>query len=243
MARQIKPIRPKRISDQVFEQLHDLIMRSEFKPGEKIMTERELAQAFNVSRTSVRDAINKLVVMGMLEQRQGQGTFVRQPGAETHAFITRIMASQKAGLQDLLEVRVGIECHAAALAALRATPEDIVKLETCLALIEAQARDGRLRPHADARFHMAMAEATHNPLQIYLMKQFQDFLVYGIQENLITLNKAAIDLETVVRQHARILAAIRQQDVEGAYQATKAHIEAMIHTLDDIAPAGKRMNA
>ena len=79
MPHKLKPIKPKRISDQVFDQLRELIFRGEFKTGEKILTERELAEAFGVSRTSVRDAINKLVVMGLLEQRQGQGTFVRSP--------------------------------------------------------------------------------------------------------------------------------------------------------------------
>ena len=65
MTQQLKPIKPKKIADQVFDQLHDLILREQFKPGEKIMTERALAEALQVSRSSVRDAVNKLVVMGM----------------------------------------------------------------------------------------------------------------------------------------------------------------------------------
>ena len=75
----LKPIKPKRVSDQVFDQLRELIFRGEFKPGEQITPERELADAMNVSRTSIRDAISKLAVTGLLEQRQGQGTFVRKP--------------------------------------------------------------------------------------------------------------------------------------------------------------------
>ena len=73
----LKPINPKRISDQVFDQLRELIFRGDYQPGQKIMTERELAEALNVSRNSVREAINKLVTLRFLEQRQGQGTFVR----------------------------------------------------------------------------------------------------------------------------------------------------------------------
>jgi GntR family transcriptional repressor for pyruvate dehydrogenase complex len=72
MPHKLKPIKPKRISDQVFDQLRELIFRGEFKAGEKILTERELAEAFGVSRTSVRDAINKLVVMGLLDQNRGR---------------------------------------------------------------------------------------------------------------------------------------------------------------------------
>ncbi|MCP4721904.1 MAG: FadR family transcriptional regulator, partial [Desulfobacteraceae bacterium] len=71
----IKPIKPKRISDQVFDQIRELIFRGTLKPGEKLMTERELALAMNVSRTTIRDAIQRLVAMGMIVQKQGQGTF------------------------------------------------------------------------------------------------------------------------------------------------------------------------
>ena len=73
----LKPIRQRRVSDQVFEQLKDLIFRGTLKPGDKVLPERELADALNVSRTSVRNAINKLVTLGYLQHKQGQGTFVR----------------------------------------------------------------------------------------------------------------------------------------------------------------------
>ena len=73
----LKPINPKRISDQVFDQLRELILRGDFQPGHQLMTERELAEALNVSRNSVRDAVNKLVTLRFLEQRPGHGTFVR----------------------------------------------------------------------------------------------------------------------------------------------------------------------
>jgi GntR family transcriptional repressor for pyruvate dehydrogenase complex len=66
----IKPIKPKRISDQVFDQIRELIYRGTLKPGEKLMTERELAQAMNVSRTTIRDAIQRLVTMGLITQKQ-----------------------------------------------------------------------------------------------------------------------------------------------------------------------------
>ncbi|MCP4691263.1 MAG: FadR family transcriptional regulator, partial [Desulfobacterales bacterium] len=113
----LKPIKPKRISDQVFDQLRELIFRGEFKPGEKITTERGLAEAMGVSRTSIRDAINKLVAMGLLEQRQGQGTFVRLPDAKSKNPLALAMEEVDATLLDLLEVRMGLECNSAGLAA------------------------------------------------------------------------------------------------------------------------------
>jgi GntR family transcriptional repressor for pyruvate dehydrogenase complex len=109
------------------------------------MTERELSEAFQVSRTSIRDAINKLVVMGILEQRQDQGTFVCRPGGKTHAYIAKkVMESQNASMQDLLEVRMGIECNSAALAAQRALPQDIEDLEKSFVEIENAVKQGGL---------------------------------------------------------------------------------------------------
>lgn len=231
MTQVLKPIKPKRIADQVFDQLHDLILRDRFKPGEKIMTERELAEAFQVSRTSVRDAINKLVVMGMLEQRQGQGTFVSRPGGKTHAYMAKVMVSQNASMQDLLEVRMGLECSAAALAAQRAQDSDIEFLEKSLEEIEDAVQAGRLGSDADTQFHMAIAYATHNPLQVFIMKQLHDFLAYGIKENLFTPHRESSEFEAIQQQHIQIMNAIKARDATGAYMATKRHFEYVIQTI------------
>ena len=98
----LTPISPKRISDQVFEQLRGLIFRGEYQPGQKIMTERELAKALNVSRNSVREAINKLVALRFLEQRQGQGTFVRSMDEAVKIPLATVMETQDASLIDLM---------------------------------------------------------------------------------------------------------------------------------------------
>ncbi|NOX33482.1 MAG: FadR family transcriptional regulator, partial [Deltaproteobacteria bacterium] len=111
----IKPIKPKRISDQVFDQIRELIFRGKLKPGEKLMTERELAQAMDVSRTTIRDAIQRLAAMGLIVQKQGQGTFVKtyDPGLENP--LAKAIEAQNASIEDLLEVRMGLECNAASL--------------------------------------------------------------------------------------------------------------------------------
>jgi len=231
MTQALKPIKPKRIADQVFDQLHELILRGTFKPGEKIMTERELSEAFEVSRTSVRDAINKLVVMGMLEQRQGQGTFVSRPGGKTHSYMTKVMESQNATMRDLLEVRMGLECNAAALAAQRAQDADVGFLESSLKEIDDAVVAGKLGSDADTQFHMAIAYATHNPLQVFIMKQFHDFLSYGIKENLFRLYRESREIETIQQQHTQIMNAIKARDPMRAYMATKRHIEYVIQTV------------
>lgn len=221
---ELKPIRPKRISDQVFEQLRELIFRGELKPGEQVLPERDLADALGVSRTSVRDAIRKLVVMGFLDQKQGQGTFVRGIEALNRSPLAVAMENQDASLTDLLEVRMGLETNAAALAALRADETDIRFLEKSIAELEEQIRNGELGNEADVSFHMAITYATKNPVQIYLMKSFFDFLFIGIKENLRYLYEEPANIDAIFKQHVAIIQAIRNRDPQEAFAAMKNHI-------------------
>jgi GntR family transcriptional repressor for pyruvate dehydrogenase complex len=225
MAHKLKPIKPKRISDQVFDQLRELIFRGEFKTGEQILTERELAEAFGVSRTSVRDAINKLVVMGLLEQKQGQGTFVRSPGSGEKNILGTLVESQEASISDLLEVRRGLECNAAALAASRGVEKDFQFMQKSIEEMQKEVDSGRLGSEADAAFHMAIAYATNNPLQVFIMKNFYDFLFTGIKVNLEGLYKVPGNIDTILQQHKAIFEAIRSKDSQAAYQAMKRHID------------------
>ncbi|MGA9534855.1 MAG: FadR/GntR family transcriptional regulator [Desulfobacterales bacterium] len=220
----LKPIKPKRISDQVLEQLRELIFRSEFKPGQQIPPERELAEALKVSRTSVRDAIGKLVAMGLLEQHQGQGTFVRMPEPIDKHPLAVAMETQNANLEDLLEVRMGLECNAASLAAVRAEESDLQFLEKSVDEMRKEVQAGRLGTEADVAFHMAVTYATKNPLQVYLMRSFYDYLFVGIKENLAYLYEEPINIEKIIAQHTSVFQAIRDHDPERAFDTMRSHI-------------------
>lgn len=221
----LKPIKPKRMSDQVFEQLKDLIFRGHLKPGERLMTERELAQNLGVSRPTVREAINKLAAMHLIEHRQGQGTFVNPPnaGADKNP-LAAVINGQDASLMNLLEVRLGLECNAVALAAQRATEEDVRELEKSLQEMAVAISEGNLGSDADITFHMAIAYATKNIVQIHIMKSLYDLLFHGIQENLQHLYTEPMNPKEILRQHTDILDAIRQRDPDAAYAAMKRHI-------------------
>lgn len=221
----LKPVKPRRVSDQVFEQLRELIFRGEFKPGERIMPERELSEAMGVSRTSVRDAISKLVAVGLLEQRQGQGTFVRLRATEEKQPLAAAMESEEATLEDLLEVRMGLECNSAALAARRALETDLQFLEKSIEEMRAEVAAGRLGTEADVSFHMAISYATKNPLQVWLMRSFYDYLFISIRKNLAHLYEDPANIEKIVQQHTRIFHAVRDHDARRAFDAMKTHIE------------------
>ncbi len=220
----IKPIKPKRISDQVFDQIRELIYRGKLKPDEKLMTERELAQAMNVSRTTVRDAIQRLVAMGLITQKQGQGTFVKSMEAVQENPLAKAMKTQSASLVDLLEVRLGLECNAAYLAAQRADETDITAMAQGIDEMQHEIESGRLGTEADTGFHMAIAYAAKNPLHILIMRNFYDYLFHGIRENLTSLYEDPKDIQNILSQHQAILEAIKSRDPDKAYTSMNTHI-------------------
>jgi GntR family transcriptional repressor for pyruvate dehydrogenase complex len=221
----LKPIKPKRISDQVFEQIRELIYKGEFKPGQQILPERELAMSMAVSRTSVRNAINKLVTLGLLEHRQGQGTFVSSPENREGNPLAAVMAIDEATLDDLLEVRLGLECNAAMLAALRATDTDLKAMKKSLEeMAEDLAATDKIGTGPDTAFHMAVTFSTKNPVLIHLMRNFYDFLFVGIKKNLTHMYMDRKALEDVIVHHRAVYDAIVRRSPQDAHDAMRTHI-------------------
>lgn len=226
----LKPIKPKRVSDQVFEQIQTLIAKGDFKPGQQILPERELAATMHVSRTSVRNAINKLVTMGHLEHRQGQGTFVASPDNQRGNPLAAAMQAEEATLEDLLEVRLGLECNAATLAAARASEEDLQAISDTLDAMQQdfQTTD-RIGSEADAAFHMAVVFATKNPVLIHLMRNFYDFLFIGIKKKLTHMYEDKEALQQVILQHQEVYTCIKERKPPEAGKAMQEHIRYIQH--------------
>ncbi|MBI4776281.1 MAG: FadR family transcriptional regulator [Deltaproteobacteria bacterium] len=230
-------IKTRRISDQVFEQLRDLIFRGQLKPGDQILPERELAKVMGVSRPTIREAIRKLVDRDLVKHRQGQGTFVCSPdaGLSTNPFKVAIDGIEATPL-DLMEVRLGLECNSAMLAAARATEEDIALIEKGCAEMRAGTDEGGVPFDEDTQFHMRIAYAGKNPVQIHVAKYLQDFLRLSIKANLLRLFESPANVEAVLSQHENILEAIRQHDTLGAFHAMHRHIAFVIDFLSSPGP-------
>jgi GntR family transcriptional regulator, transcriptional repressor for pyruvate dehydrogenase complex len=226
-----KGIRPKKIVDQVFEQIQDLIYKGQLKPGEQLLPERELAEALGVGRNSVREAINKLIDRQLIENRQGLGTFVRkpEPGQQDNPLSTVI--GEDISAQELLEFRLGLECNAAVLAARKATSEDIVYLNSVMDEMRQMVKQGSMGHEEDVRFHMGIAFATKNRVHIHMMKRFYDLLYYGIWKSHMYLYQEKPNLEEILSQHAKILQSIRDHDTHMAYDIMRDHIRFVMEFL------------
>ncbi|PHR27924.1 MAG: GntR family transcriptional regulator [Desulfotalea sp.] len=221
----IRPIKPRRISSQVFEQIRELIYRGDFKSGQQIPPERELATSMQVSRTSVRNAIEKLVHLGLLKQVQGQGTFVSSPEQREGNPLSAGMSTDEATFFDLLEVRIGLECKAAHLAALRATDSDIRGIAKSLReMEEGLADNGAISTASDTAFHMAITFSTKNPVLIHLTRNFYDFLFVGIKKNLCHMEEIDLAFEEVLSQHREVFAHIKAREPQKAYDAMHRHL-------------------
>jgi GntR family transcriptional regulator, transcriptional repressor for pyruvate dehydrogenase complex len=226
-----REIRPKKIADQVYEQIQDLIYRGQLKPGEQLLPERELAETLNVSRNSVREAINKLIDRKLIENRQGMGTFVRkpEPGQQDNPLST--VLGDDISAQELLEFRLGLECNAAVLAARKATSEDIVHLNAVMEEMHQMVKEGSMGHEEDVRFHMGIAYATKNRVQIHMMKRFYDLLYYGIWKSHMYLYQEKPNLEAILNQHGKLVEAIRNHDTQMAYDVMREHIKFVMEFL------------
>jgi GntR family transcriptional repressor for pyruvate dehydrogenase complex len=227
-------LRPKKLADQVFERIRDLIFKGDLKPGERLKSERELSEIMDVSRPTIRQAIGKLIDRGLVENRQGQGTFVCNPNEmrpqdqRSQNLLRDLIDWDEASLRDLLEVRMALECQAATTAAQRATGEDVTNLDRHVQEMRASIQAGEMGIMEDVRFHMTLAYATKNQVQILLMKNLYDLLHFGIEEGLKQLYKHPENIEAILAQHQKVADAVRRRDSAAAYAAMQAHIDFVI---------------
>lgn len=221
-----KPVRPKKIADQVFEQVRDLIFNGQLRPGEQVPPQRELAARLGVSRPSVREAMGRLAQLGLVSQQQGQGTFVRAPSSETDRNPLRALTGgQGLPLLDFLEICSGPESGSAAFAALRASDEDFALLEQSLEVMDRQLKRGPLSPQEDGFFHVRLAYAAKNPSQASLIKHLQDLRLTDFKEDLAKLYSAKDGRAQLHAQHRAVLAAVKSRDHNAAREAMLAHLD------------------
>ena len=201
-------------------QIKQLILDKDWKPGERIPSETELAELFGVSRVSVREALLKLNAIGLLESRFSGGNYVREVGADIYlnAIIPAAYVSSNS-LLELLEFRQVMEAKQAGLAARKAKPEDVARLEEIHKDMVKNAGNLEAFSEADLRFHIELARITQNSLLVACMELIRDVLGENMQKLV-----AQRGYESGINDHRQILAAIRENDERRAIQVMDDHV-------------------
>ncbi|MCP4397772.1 MAG: FadR family transcriptional regulator [bacterium] len=213
--------------DEVFEQMKEHIISGEWKPAQKIPSEHELSQSFNVSRTTIRNSIQKLKTIGVLTTKQGHGTFVRQTIDEhlTENLIPMVFLD-KDNILDILEFRITVEMGSAGLAAERADKEDLERIQSALDIMQESLENYACYSAADYQFHLNIARASKNKIFYRVMLELKSMLYSHFEK----MNRD-LGPEMSIENHTRIFAAIQQKDAESARRLMRENIELSIRTL------------
>ena len=223
-----------RISDVIAASLERRILEASLKPGDRLPPERELAIEFGVSRPSLREAIQKLASKGMVQSRQGGGTYVTDRLESSFFDPWQDMLGAHPNLrEDMLEFRRMLEGQAAEWAAERATEADQTRLDQAFAALNDAflADDLETRSRADIAFHQAIGEASHNVLIGHLSAAMLRLMHDNIRLNLGELNSVPAAGSLLKSQHAAIHAAIRERKPQAARAAAETHIDFVRETL------------
>jgi len=221
-----KNIKHRKLGDHVIHQLQEKISLGALKPGDKIPTETELMAMLGVGRSTVREAVRVLAKAGLLEVRQGDGTYVLDRANNLEPLEHRL---RRATLLEVYEVRRALELEIARLAARRRSEDDLIAMrESLVKRREARnSNDNRAYVDTDLLFHLAIAAASKNSILTDLYSSFSNTLRDA-------LDKLVSDQELYINQlsiHEQLLAAIERQDEEAAVDWTAQNID---RTMEDL---------
>lgn len=218
-----EPVKTQRISDEIVRQIREVLLSGKVRAGERLPTERQLAQQFATSRASVREALRGLEQRGVIYTKKGAngGVFVADVD---HQSVVRPLSDllhlKKVSIQNIAEVRQIFEPQAARLAAERATARHLQKLDETIQEMEFALKNGKPPESYDLKFHRLIAEAAQNPILQVLADSMLE-----VASRIITQLQPSLEvLRHVLACHARIYDAVRHRDADAAFQRMSEHI-------------------
>ena len=225
-------VRQRRLSDDIVERLETMILEGALKAGERLPAERVLAERFGVSRPSLREAIQKLVAKGLLVSRQGGGNYVAAELGSTFSDpLLHLLESNPDAQRDLLEFRHTLEGSCAFYAAQRATPVDHERLRAAFDELQrcyapnskaSRAEEGA----ADARFHLAIAEASHNAVLLHTIRGLFDLLKHNVVTNIGGMYPQGGEIrDKLLAQHEALYKAIMDRRADDARRVACEHLD------------------
>ncbi len=226
------PKRKERLGDQLYGQILEQIVSGALAEGDKLPSENQICRLFGVSRPTVREALLRLHADGLVISRQGAGSFVcKKPSAH---LVRLTGVSDVAGLLRSLEVRIGIEGQAAALAATRHTPVQLDRIEAAVDAMRRIFGSGHAPVDEDYEFHQAVATASGNVLFAELLGTLHATIQHSMTVALnLTREGSKERTARVIEEHEAIADAIAHRDSEGANLAMRYHLNRARQRLTD----------
>lgn len=228
-----REIKSKKIYEKIADELLGSIKKGQLRAGDKLDSVEKLADSYGVGRSAIREALSALRAMGLLEMRQGEGTFVREfnPAAISSSIATAVLIDEK-DIHDLLEVRKVLEVGSVQSAVENANEADLNLIASSLEEMRKANGDEELGEQADLHFHMSIAAASHNRMLVDLMNNVSEVMLIAMRETRrIWLYSEKSSLEKIYQEHKRIFEAIQQRDAKKAQKLMLTHLTEVEKTL------------
>lgn len=232
-----------RVADMVAERIERLIMDGVLKAGQALPSERRLTEKLGVSRSALREGLKLLRAREIIKTSQGKGSYVARISQVDVGPLVHLFHSQPRTLYDLLEVRALLEGESARLAAIRGTQADHIMIRRRYEEMVAAPADADTATHAhlDHAFHLAICEASHNPVLVHTLQSLNDLLlgsVFACVNNLYHREPHRRDID---RQHARLYRAVIGRQPEQAHKAATEHVNSVRQSLSEIEQEEQRL--
>lgn len=235
----------RQLADVVAERIEQLIVDGVLKAGQPLPSERRLVEKLGVSRTALREGLKHLRARGIIETSHGRGSYVASlTGRTENSPLMYLLGSQPRTLYDLFEVRVLLEAESARLAALRGTKADYMLITRRYEeMVEAHGAETSPAEHArlDHAFHLAICEASHNPVLVHTLGSLNDLLLSSVFASVNNLYHREPHKRGIDRQHARLYNAVIGRLPEQARKAASDHINSVCAALREIEQEEQRL--
>jgi GntR family transcriptional repressor for pyruvate dehydrogenase complex len=237
-------IRPQKVAEAIADHLEKLILQGVLRPGERLTPERELAEKLDVSRPSLREAIDMLAERGLLRTTRA-GTFIAQFLSPLLKPLASLLEDNPQATADYFEFRQSMDAQAARYAAVRASELDRSAIRAAINQIKVahELEDPTQESQADVDFHLSIYEAAHNAVLLHIMRALSELLRSNIFYSRQQLYQRPGVREKLLTQHVAIAEAIIAGKAKMAEAAAASHVACTFETVEDIRRDGKRLEA
>lgn len=234
-----RSIKNTKVHQQVIEQIKHSIYEGKLKKGDKLPTAKELQETLGVSRSSIREAFSALELIGVIETRTGEGTFISN-NESTMKFLeplSMILALEENIVEELLEFRMVLECDCIRLATERITDEELDEMKKYIDSLEAMEGNEESSIEADMMFHYTIGKASKNKVLYQVLTSISEVMNLHIKNTRTKLVSNPLTMKRFVEQHMDIYHAMKNRDADEAIKAVQGHLnylkELIGHKIDE----------